>query len=115
VLPTVAKIAELVHPGLALGNRIHRLLTRLELGIPAVAADLAAFTGDSLSRADYLQLTKSGLVTFVAIDAAEDDALLACVSKNRLKLKAIRDASRRVRAEQAGPSFAEPILAPYEP
>jgi len=115
VLPTVAKIAELVHPGLSLGNRIHRLLTRLELGIPAVAADLAVFSGDSLSRADYLQLTKAGLVTFVAIDAAEDDALLACVSKNRSKLKVIRGASRRATEEQATPSFAEPILTPYEP
>jgi replicative superfamily II helicase len=115
VLPAIAKIAELVHPGLSLGNRMQRLLTRLEIGIPAVAADLATFAGDSLSRADYLQLTKAELVMFAAIEVATDEALSACVSQNRAKLKAIRAACRRARAEQSRAHFAEPILAPYQP
>jgi hypothetical protein len=115
VLPAIAKIAELAHPDLSLGDRMQRLLTRLELGIPAIAVDLALFAGDSLSRADYLRLTKAQLVTFAAIDAATDEALSVCVSHNKAKMKAIRAASRRARAEQSRTHFAEPILAPYQP
>jgi helicase len=41
LLPTVGRIAEILTKDLALGNRVERLLTRLEIGVPSVAVDLA--------------------------------------------------------------------------
>src|SRR5690349_2378062 len=61
LLLAVTRVAELLHPGLDLSERCSRLLTRLEVGVPAAAVPLAAQAGTRLTRGDYLSLLRAGL------------------------------------------------------
>lgn len=49
----IGRVAELLHPGLALEQRIARLVLRLDLGIQGPVVDLARYAERSLDRADY--------------------------------------------------------------
>jgi len=97
VLPAVVRVASLLHPGLDLPARQERLLVQLELGLPPGAVDLALLTGDRLARADYLRLLGARLRAVDAIDAGEDEALLACLDENWEKLRVLRRAVRVAR------------------
>jgi len=97
VLPAVVRVASLLHPGLDLPARQERLLVQLELGLPPGAVDLALLTGDRLARADYLRLLGARLCAVDAIDAGEDEALLACLDENWEKLRVLRRAVRVAR------------------
>jgi len=92
VLPAVVRAAELLHPGLDLSAQQRRLLTRLELGIPAAATDLALLAADHLTRADYLRLLGAGLCELQVIEQSEDAPLLACVDGSADKLRHLRRA-----------------------
>jgi hypothetical protein len=114
VLPIVAQIAELLHHDLVLGNRIERLIVRLEIGIPAASVELARQTGDQLSRGDYLRLVRAGLTTFETIESANDDTILPCVERQAAKLAAIRRAVVRNKENSGRTISTPPILPPYE-
>ncbi|WID99678.1 DEAD/DEAH box helicase (plasmid) [Bosea vestrisii] len=114
VLPTAAKVAEILHPSLKLSDRVSRLTVRLTYGIPAPAVDLAREAGNELLRGDYCRLAHSGLCEPVAIDNADEATILACVDGNKRKLEVIRRASRQTterRSKAAKP--ATPILQAY--
>jgi hypothetical protein len=114
LLPTVLRVAELLHPGLDLGHREVRLLTRVEVGVPAEAADLAAQVGSRLDRGDYQALFKAGLCAMEAIQAAPDDVLLGCLGQNPDKVEDVRQAVER-HGKQAHEAVAmTPLLPPYE-
>jgi helicase len=115
LLPTVAKIAEVLNSGLALEERIQRLLVRLEIGIPSASVEIASLVGDALSRADYLGLAEMRLCQVEAIDGASDEQILTCLSGDKDKLQAVRAASVEAKRARKQPTFAPPILAPYEP
>ena len=53
VLPMVARAAMLIHAGLDLGERLERLLVRLDLGVAASVADIAGRARSALDRGDY--------------------------------------------------------------
>lgn len=112
LLPAVARVARFLHPDLPLADRVARLLIRLELGAPGAAVPVARHAGVRLSRSDYLDLVTAGLVTPDAIDAAQDDAVLACVGGDTEKLLVVRDAAAAIRIEpQEQPA---PALPAYE-
>jgi replicative superfamily II helicase len=90
LLPTVARIAEIATPDLNLGNRVERLLTRLEIGIPAEAVDLAALFGDRLSRGDYLRMISAGIISPAALQAASDEVIMSCIDKSKTKLQVVK-------------------------
>lgn len=113
LLPTVARVAELLHPCLDLGDRSGRLLTRLEVGVPGTAVDLAARVGSRLSRGDYHSLLRAGISTIEAIETSSDEALLACVSGSKEKLFEIRLAARTHREQATEGSAISPILPRY--
>lgn len=92
LLPTVVRVAELLHPGLDLASAQQRLVVRLELGVPEQAVPLGLRAGGELSRADYLALIRAGLIELEALRAAEDDLLLPHVRGNQEKLTIIRRA-----------------------
>ena len=46
ILPTAARVAEILHPTLNLGDRVARLTLRLTFGIPGAAVDLAREAGE---------------------------------------------------------------------
>ena len=113
-LHIVARVAEILHPGLVLGERVSRLLTRLEVGVPSNAVELAALAGSRLARGDYQQLLKAGRCTIDVIEQSADEELLVCVAGDQKKLTILREAvliSRERKSEQNGSS---PILPPYE-
>jgi hypothetical protein len=113
-MPVAARVAEILHPTLDLGDRVGRLAIRLTYGIPGAAIDLAQFAGADLLRGDYCRLAAAQLSEPEQIGAATDDQILACVDKDRHKLELVRNAAKRVakrRAEAAVPSV--PILEPY--
>jgi len=114
LLPTAARVAEILHPALDLQDRVNRLTIRLTYGILGVAVDLAREAGNALLRGDYCRLANEGLCEPEAIGVAEESKLLECVDGDRRKLTALRDAALRV----AGLRFkakpqAEPILDQY--
>jgi helicase len=113
LLTTVARVATILHPDLDLGDRLSRLLIRLEVGVPAVAVEIAQFARLKLSRGDYQQLIKARLSTAAAVEAASDDALLVCLAGNAERAEIVRDAARNFREQDANP--ISPLLPEYEP
>jgi len=112
LLPSVARVASILHTGIDLGSRVTRLLTRLEVGVPAAAVEIAQFAGSRLSRGDYQQLIKANLNTAAAVEAASDDQLIACLGGNSERAEAVRDAARMFRDQEISP--ITPILPDYE-
>ncbi|MCK4956641.1 MAG: DEAD/DEAH box helicase, partial [Candidatus Cloacimonetes bacterium] len=64
VLPTVAQIAENLHPNQNLLNKVDLLLARLSTGANADMAYLALHAGTKLTRGDYFNLLKAGFTSF---------------------------------------------------
>jgi hypothetical protein len=50
-----------------MGQRVARLLARLEVGVPVAVIDLASIAGNQLARGDYHNLLKAGLYSIEAI------------------------------------------------
>jgi helicase len=114
LLPVAARVAEILHPTLDLGDRVGRLAIRLTYGIPGTAVDLARFAGSDLLRGDYGRLAAAGLCEPDAIDRATDAQILECVDRSKLKLALVRSAAkdiRRRREQAAKPSG--PVLEAY--
>ena len=110
VLPMIARAAEVLHPGIDLQQRTARLLTRLDLGIPSPAVDLAHFTGRDLDRADYRRLCEAQLTERETLERAEDATLLPLLGKNARKIAIVRDALERWRAVR--PATPSPTSLP---
>jgi hypothetical protein len=115
LLPTVGRIAEILCPELVLGERITRLLARLEAGVPAAAAELAELCGPRLDRSDYLRLVKAELVAWNALDTADDADLLEYVGGDETKIAELRRALAVYKQRQITPQPLGPILEPYQP
>ncbi len=114
VLPTGARVSEILYPGLDLGDRVSRLTLRLTYGIPSAAVDLAHEAGNNLLRGDYTRLAQQKLCEPAAIQAATDAALLACVDSDVRKLRVIRDAAEKVHDRRERTALAAmPVLEPY--
>lgn len=105
VLPMIGRVGELLHPGIALEQRISSLVVRLDLGIQGAGVDLARYAERSLDRADYRRICDARMTGCEALAAAEDEALLALVGRDRRKLVALREAVTRWRS-------ARPIASP---
>jgi hypothetical protein len=56
LVPTAARVAEMLNPNLDLRDRVGRLTIRLTYGIPAIAVELAREAGSQLLRGDYCAL-----------------------------------------------------------
>jgi replicative superfamily II helicase len=113
LLGTAARVSELLHPELRLGDRVERLNLRLTLGIPAAAVDLARYAGAELTRGDYRRLVAAGLCGNKQVTAAAEDALLACLDANRRKLAVVRSAAAAADARQVEGQLPPPELASY--
>jgi helicase len=96
MLPTAADIAEILHPGLDLAERVNRLAVRLDLGIAGAAVDLGRQARGQLSRSDYARLVAARLVSAADIQAAGDAAIVACVDGSRAKLESVREAAEAI-------------------
>jgi helicase len=114
LLPTVCRVAEIVHTGLDLGERAARLLTRLEVGVPHAAIDLATHAGSRLSRGDYRNLLAAGMCSIDALEQYPDENLLKLLSGNQSKLVAVRAAIRAYKSQKDEESSPTPMIPPYE-
>jgi ATP-dependent DNA helicase len=110
VLPVVTRVAELLHPGLDLTERQARLMARLEVGLPASAAELAVHLGGRITRADYLRLVRSALCDVDTLEAAPDEELLGRLGNDVEKLVAVRAAVRAYRATRSEGTLSGAIL-----
>ncbi len=99
LLPAVARVAHFLYPDMELADRVARLLIRLELGVPGGAVEIARHAGTRLARGDYQDLVKAGLNTVEAIESANDDVILNCLSGDREKLRIVRNSAGAIRAE----------------
>ena len=114
LVPTAARVAEMLNPNLDLRDRVGRLTIRLTYGIPAIAVELAREAGSQLLRGDYCALADSALCNATAIEAATDTALLACLGNSRDKLGVVCDAARAVKLRrQTQSTVPTPVLEPY--
>jgi len=114
VLSVVADIAQVLHTDLNLGDRIEKLLVRLEIGIPSGIAQLAKYTGASLNRGDYQRLMGAGLSDLESIEKVGEEKLLECVDGSSVKLEEIRKASEKKKDMDEDDKFTTPILPQYE-
>lgn len=114
LLPTVVRVAELLHPGLDLSDRLTRLVTRLEVGVPGAAVDLATQTGTKLSRGDYHRLLKAGLCAIDAIEQSDDAVLLVCLENNPTKLRAVRRGVQLFREQENLQTLQVPTIPAYD-
>lgn len=117
LLPTVTRVAELIHPGLDLADRRERLLARLEVGVPASLTELATGVGTRLTRGEYHRLLKDGFSSIETIENNSDEALLACLGNGRLakeKLAMIRQIVKAYREQQTFATSTVPVLPTYE-
>ncbi len=113
VLPMVARAAMLIHPGLDLGDRLERLLVRLDLGVAASVADIAGQARTALDRGDYQRLGARALGDPEAIADTTTDALLALVGSLD-KVAVVRQAADRVAAARVRRTIdAKPVLESY--
>jgi replicative superfamily II helicase len=114
LLPVAARVAEILHPTLDLGDRIGRLTLRLTYGVPAAAVDLAQMAGADLLRGDYCRLAAEKLCAPEEVSNASDDQLLACLDNDRRKLKLVRDAAARMGKQRAqSANLSSPVLQAY--
>ncbi len=116
LLPTAARIAEILHPTLDLGDRIGRLAIRLTYGVPSDCVDLARELGSELLRGDYTRLSKAKLCEPEALDAADDQSILECLDGDENKLGFIRKAiapmkKQRSANDASGSSILEEYVA----
>ncbi len=114
LLRTAARIAELLHPGLDLTERLGRLLVRLDLGIPAAVVEIGRYAGNRLLRGDYRRLADGSLVDASSIENADDRMILACVDNNQQKLLLLRSAAKKLLAREHQLVPAPPLLEPYK-
>jgi hypothetical protein len=112
LLPAVARVATILHPALDLTERVPRLLVRLELGVPAGAANLARHAGARLTRGDYQELLKASVNSADAIEAVGDDVLLRCLGQDAEKARVVREAGAAIRAQPEAPAL--PDFPEYE-
>jgi hypothetical protein len=114
LMPVAARIAEILHPTLNLGDRVSRLAVRLTHGVPAAAVDLAKQGGTDLLRGDYRRLAVARLCEPDHIESATDGQILACVDLDKKKLALVRDLAKRI-AEQRAQTVktSTPILDAY--
>ncbi len=114
LLPTVIRVAELLHPDLHLGDRGARLLARLTVGVPGEIVELAGEIGNRFDRSDYQALLRAGLSSIAALENATDDALRECLRDNT-KVEAMRKAVQGLRErERLGEPVVPPILPKFE-
>lgn len=114
VLPAAGRIAELVSPGLDLGDRIERLLIRLTHGVSSACVDLARECGAELSRGDYRALELAGYADPDAAAAATDSELSALLATPE-QVTVVRDgAARAVERRRALAALPSPVLEAYE-
>jgi helicase len=114
LMPVAARVAEILHPTLDLGDRVSRLAIRLTYGVPSAAVELAQLAGADLLRGDYCRLAAAGLCEPDQISVASDDQILACVDKDKRKLELVREVAKRIaerRARAVKPSV--PVLEGY--
>lgn len=114
LVPVAARVAEILHPTLDLGNRVGRLAVRLTYGVPSAAVELAQLAGTDLLRGDYCRLAAAQLCEPEQIDTASDEQLLACLDKDKRKLQLVRDTAKLIARQRAQAAFlTTPVLEPY--
>ena len=114
LLPVAARIAEILHPTLNLGDRVGRLVVRLTHGVPGAVAEIARELGAGLLRGDYCALANAGLGPSAALVEANDATLLPVLGGDRTKLALVRTAARRLLAKQVDLArLPAPVLEPY--
>jgi helicase len=114
LLPVAARVAEILHPTLDLGQRVGRLVVRLTYGVSGTIADIAREAGVDLLRGDYCALAKAGFGEPSAIAVADDATLLMAVAGDRNKVTILRAAAERVAVRRAEAAKAStPVLEAY--
>jgi hypothetical protein len=114
LIPVAARVAEILHPTLDLGDRVGRLVVRLTYGVPGSVADMAREAGADLLRGDYCALGQAGLGDPSAVAATDDATLLAAVAMDRNKVAIVRAAAERVATRHAeAAKVSTPVLEAY--
>jgi helicase len=107
-------VAEIVHPGLDLRDRVGRLTMRLTYGVPSSAVDIAREVGSALLRGDYCALANAALCDATTIEDAPDAALLACLGNDLEKVTIVREAAEAMKSRRRAQSITtSPVLEPY--
>lgn len=91
LLETVIRTVEILHPAIELNDRPGRLLTRLQNGVSAKAADIASLFGSALSRGDYQALVRHNLHSVHSLNAASDKQIAEALgSSSGVKIAQMR-------------------------
>lgn len=116
ILPIAVRVAEILFPGSDLGQRVSRLLVRLELGVPGKILEIATRLGKRLTRGDYLRLLSRNIYIMEDIENTEEKILLGCLENNKDKLGYIYNALTSYKSDKGNVSstVTSAILPQYE-
>ena len=114
LIPTVARVCEILHDDLSLSDRISRLLARLEVGAPNAMTDVAMVLGSRLSRGDYRDLLKAGLTSIETISDCGDEELSPHVGNDKRKIAEVRQAILDFESQERMSIPAVPLIPDYE-
>lgn len=114
LLHIAGAVAQCVHPGLDLSERMTRLFVRLEIGLPSSLAEIGKIIGSQLSRGDYRQLADSGLSSLQDLESASDELIIEKLNEEKLVL--IKEALRKFREQyEVESDLKHPLIPIYEP
>lgn len=91
LIPTTMAVAQILHPDADFGQSETDLIARLQLGIPRELAPLGRLAGASLTRANYLSLSRAELTTLHGLESAADEDLERVLGDRR-RVRAVREA-----------------------
>lgn len=114
LLPTVIKVADLLHPEANFSGRTQSLLARLEAGVSSKAAELAQLCGTRLTRGDYQNLLQMNLVSIEILEQVDEKELLAALGGSPAKVALIQDALEKNKARKEQSQLLPADLPLYE-
>jgi len=114
LLGCAARVAEILHPGLELQDRVAKLFVRLEVGIPSQMYDIAKYIGGTFTRSDYLTLLKHDLWNVDTLKACKEEDLLAALGNDQFKLKTLLNALELHEKDSSIAEVEPPSLPLYE-
>lgn len=98
LLPVVVNVTEIVRE-VDLSERLHDLMLRLDLGLPADLLDMVRICRASLTRTEYFLLSRAGLATLDALASANIKDIAEHLGGDKARAKAVRERARTAKKQ----------------
>ena len=114
VLGVTAAVAEQLHSGLDLSERVPKLLIRLEVGMSSAVLEIGKICGSKITRGIYQALVKAGITTFDKISQSSEADLLAILGQDKESLRILKEGAEKYKTEPKDET-KQILIPPYQP